>query len=190
MGGWRSVGGRDKIVGMERPKREEGVKIIRQGDFKRQSPRPERRPSARRATGVRTGYQLERDMCAFLLENLEMIEPGLDEYEDVSKGKEYPCRVRRMLGAIDILAVDRRGGFLVIECKRGAAKATALGQLLGYLGWVQEHLCTSGESARGALVVGRATPMLLYAVRATGLPISVWECPSPGVLRRVQLPYG
>ena len=113
--------------------------------------------------------------------HLEEIEPGLDVYADRRHGREYPCEVRKKRGSIDILAVDAKGGLVVIECKRGRGLPTALGQLLGYLGWVGEYLCSSRETVRGALVVGRATPMLMCAVRAVPLAIGVWECTPEGI---------
>jgi len=137
-------------------------------------------PHAWRAT-----FKHERNMVAWLIERLELLEPGLDLYEDVRPGKEYPCKMPRTMGRIDILAQDRRGGLVVIECKLGTAGPRALGQLLGYMGWVLEHLCTTGETVRGMLVVGRASKMLLCAVRAVPLPIAVYECPLRGKLERV-----
>ncbi len=178
-----------RIKGMERPKREEGVKIIRQGDFKPKpkAANPKKRSRVRQVFPIRPTFKHEREMCAYVIENLEAIEADLDLYEDRRSGKEYPLRIRKAKGRIDILAVDGKGGLVVIECKRGRGLPTALGQLLGYMGWVKEHLCTLDETVRGVLVVGHATPMLLCAVRAAPLPIVVFECPWRGVLRRVAI---
>ena len=81
-------------------------------------------PHAWRAT-----FKHERNMVAWVLDRLELLEPGLDLYEDVRTGKEYPCKMPHLRGRIDILAQDRRGGLVVIECKLGTAGAAALGQL-------------------------------------------------------------
>jgi RecB family endonuclease NucS len=126
-------------------------------------------------------------MCAFLTRHLEDLEPGLELYQDVRVGTEYPCVIRagRRCSRVDILAQDKNGRLVVIECKKLFGSTTALGQLLGYMGWVQEHLCVKGEVVRGVLVVGRATPMLLYAVRFVGAQISVFECTGPRQLTRL-----
>lgn len=130
----------------------------------------------KRAWPYKPTFTNEPEMHRYVIERLEEIEPGLELYEDVRPGIEYPCKVRRRPKRLDVLAQDAVGGLVVLECKMGHADAKALGQLLGYMGWVQEHLCCSGERLRGALVVGGFDPMLEYALRAVPLPIGVWVC--------------
>ncbi len=130
----------------------------------------------KRAWPYRPSFANEPEMHRYVVERLEEIEPGLDLYEDWRRGIEYPCKVRRRPKRLDVLAQDAGGGLAVLECKMGCAEAKALGQLLGYMGWVQEHLCCSGERVRGALVVGGYDEMVLYALRSVPLPIGLWVC--------------
>ena len=54
-------------------------------------------------------------------------------------------------GRIDILVVEHRGDFLVIELKVSQGRSKTLGQLLYYMGWV-EHNLAKGKRVRGAIV--------------------------------------
>lgn len=82
-------------------------------------------------------FAMESDLRDFLAKNLPMIEPGLRLYEDQDRnGVEYPIDD----GRIDILAVDKTGRFVVIELKVSRGRNRTIGQLLYYMGWVDEHL--------------------------------------------------
>lgn len=58
------------------------------------------------------------------------------------------------VGFIDLLCRDTKG-FVVVEIKRDVADTRAVGQLLGYMGWIAEHLAGPGDSVRGVLVAKR-----------------------------------
>jgi endonuclease len=61
-----------------------------------------------------TAFAYERDLRNFLSKNLHVIEKGLSLYEQEEiKGIEFPAGGR----FIDILAVDSKGGYVVIELK-------------------------------------------------------------------------
>jgi RecB family endonuclease NucS len=156
--------------------------MFRRGDELKLERRPYVPPGHRR-------FKHEREMVAYVIDHLEEIEEGLELYSDWRPGTEYPCvvRTRKRSKRMDILAQDKEGGLVVIECKKWTGLPEALGQLLGYMGWVQEHMCLHGERVRGVLVAGHVSPMLLYAVRLLGSAPSVAavECRAPGEIRRL-----
>ncbi len=99
---------------------------------------------------------MERDLRAFLCGSLEQLEPGLTVYQ---QGEEFVTDV----GRLDLLVVDREGNFLVIELKAGKAGDSALGQLLGYMGYVSDKVAKS-RHARGCMVASDFDERLKYAV--------------------------
>jgi RecB family endonuclease NucS len=100
---------------------------------------------------------MEKDLQTFLLNDLSQIEPGL---KLVEKGKEYQIEV----GRIDILAKDKNDKYVIIELKAGKAKDDALGQLLGYMGFVSETLA-NGKPVRGYIIANDFEERLKYAVK-------------------------
>lgn len=95
-------------------------------------------------------FLLERDLQFYLAKNLHVIEPGLtlfkgDEGDD---GFEFPAGNRY----IDILAVDRDGGLVVLELKVSKGYDRVVGQLLRYVNWVRQNLATPGQRVRGMIV--------------------------------------
>ena len=82
-------------------------------------------------------FALEAHLRDFLARNLDRIEAGLRLYTSGDRTAiEFPvdgCR-------IDLLAVDRTEQFVVIELKLSQGRNKTLGQLLYYMGWVDQHL--------------------------------------------------
>jgi len=134
------------------------------------------------------GFFQESNLRDFIAANLDAIEPGLRLYDSEGRATEFPCKLagRRRSGSIDILAVDAEGAFVVIECKLGPATPSALGQILGYIAWVNRHMRALGPPVRGIIVASEVTPFLALAVRfLKGVSITVFECPNPSTLCRV-----
>ncbi len=98
---------------------------------------------------------LERDLHAYLENNLSKVEPELKLH---ANGSEYPTKA----GRIDILAVDRDDRPVVIELKAGRATDAAVGQLLGYMGCLAE----AKNDVRGVLVAFEFDDRVLHAARA------------------------
>ena len=71
------------------------------------------------------------------------------------------------VGIMDFLCTDAAGNFVVIETKREAPARAALGQILTYVGWVEQTLCQPGQTVRGLLLVGDSSPALEIAIGAT-----------------------
>ena len=85
-------------------------------------------------------FGLESDLRDFLANNLSVLEPGLRLYNLAGRsGVEFSIDH----GQIDILAVDRDSKYVVIELKLSRGRNRALGQLLYYMGWVDQNLSTT-----------------------------------------------
>ena len=100
---------------------------------------------------------MERDLQTFLLSDLNQIEKGLRLFEG---GKEFQIDV----GRIDILAQAKNNDFVVIELKAGKAKDDALGQILGYMGFINEKIA-KGKKVRGYIIANDFEERLKYAVK-------------------------
>jgi hypothetical protein len=94
-------------------------------------------------------FAYEKDLRNYLSTNLERIEPGLELYEEEGiTGLEYNAGGR----FIDILALDKKGNFVVIELKVSKGYDRVVGQMLRYIGWVKENLADAGQDVRGVIV--------------------------------------
>lgn len=87
-------------------------------------------------------FSLERDMQAALRLNIASLDPGLKIIDD---GAERAVDS----GFIDITCEDAKG-IVVVELKAGTADSRAIGQILGYMGDLQQE--EGGKSVRGILV--------------------------------------
>lgn len=104
-------------------------------------------------------FALEAHLRDFLARNLSQIEPGLTLFEaEARTGIEYPVDQ----GRIDILALDREGHPVVIELKLTQGRNKALGQLLYYMGWIDQHL--GRGPCRGVVIASDISNELTVAV--------------------------
>jgi hypothetical protein len=111
------------------------------------------------AGAAATAFAFERDLRGFLARNLALIEPGLQLYEeDGITGEEFPAGGR----FIDILAVDREGGYVIVELKVSRGYDRALGQLLRYMTWVERNMVPARRT-RGFIVAREITDDLKLA---------------------------
>ncbi len=98
-----------------------------------------------------------RDHCA---RNLTKIEAGLKLYhKDGVTGVEFPAGGR----FIDILAVDSIGRLVVFEFKLSRGHERVVGQLLRYMGWIQQHVAIPKQQVRGVIVARQITDDLRLA---------------------------
>jgi restriction system protein len=113
-------------------------------------------------------FVLEKYLEDFIVTNFDAIFKGQlvlyhDPKEDAS-GQQYTTDV----GVIDILAQESKTNcFVVIELKKGRESDRVIGQLLRYMGWVSDNLCTEGQSVKGIVVCREADSKLSYAVKMT-----------------------
>ena len=108
-------------------------------------------------TAQETRLSIEHDLQTFLCNDLEQVEHGLRLFQN---GKEFTTDI----GRIDILAIDRKDDLLVIELKAGKARDSALGQLLGYMGFVSTNIAKE-KQVRGCIIANDFDDRLKYAVK-------------------------
>jgi hypothetical protein len=116
-------------------------------------------------------FAVEAHLRDFLAKNLERIEPGLTLLTNEDRtGVEFPVDD----GRIDILAIDRFGKHVVLELKLSRGRNRALGQLLYYMGWVDQHL--GNAPCRGIIVASEITSDLITAVsRVPGVSLARYK---------------
>jgi restriction system protein len=99
-----------------------------------------------------SAFALEAHLEAFLVRNWGYTELGkeYDIYEeDGVKANQYQTDT----GPLDILAISKdKKRLLVIELKKGRASDVVVGQILRYMGFVQEELAEEGQVVHGAII--------------------------------------
>ena len=94
-------------------------------------------------------FAYENDLKNFLANNLHVIRPSLTVYQDGDiSGVEFPVGSRR----VDILAVEDEKDFVVIELKVSKGYDRAIGQLLRYMGWIEQNLAEPGQKVKGMII--------------------------------------
>ena len=109
---------------------------------------------------------LERYLEELIVSNFDKIFEGKLELYSIPEGdvaRQYPTDD---VGRIDILAMEPgTNSFVVIELKKGRAVDQVVGQILRYMGWVDERLCEDKQRVKGIIICGGADPKLLSALR-------------------------
>jgi restriction system protein len=98
-------------------------------------------------------FGMEKHLEDFLVSNWSQTELGRDYdiYTDEGEivGQQFPTDT----GALDILAISKdRKRLLVVELKKGRASDAVVGQILRYMGYVQDELAEEGQSVEGAVI--------------------------------------
>jgi endonuclease len=110
-------------------------------------------------------FAYESDLRNFLSKNLNALEPGLRLYEEEGiKGIEFPVGGR----FIDILALDAKGAYVVIELKVSRGYDRVFGQLRRYMGWIAKHHAEQGQTVRGIIVAREINEDLVLACFGAG----------------------
>ncbi len=112
----------------------------------------------------RTEFVLEKYLEEFVVSNFDVIfKRQLELYTDSEGniGQQYTTEI----GPIDILAYEpKTKTFVVLELKKGRPSDQVVGQVLRYMGWVKQNLCTKGQSVRGIVICREKDTKLLYAL--------------------------
>lgn len=110
-----------------------------------------------------SSFAYERDLQNFLARNLNLLEEGLQLYSDErGSGIEYPVDG----GRIDLLAKAKDGRLVVVELKLSRGRSKAIGQLLYYMGWVDNNLKPE-KPCRGILIAKDIGSDVITAVQRT-----------------------
>ena len=91
-----------------------------------------------------------------------LLEKGLSIYTDESGdsvGIEFPTPV----GAIDLLARDRGGAFIVVAVPDPAEAAHVVPDVVQRIGYVRKHVAEGGAEVRGIVVLDRIPEEVAYA---------------------------
>lgn len=103
-----------------------------------------------------SSFALERDLQRTLRRNIEQLETGLSI---IDGGTERTVEA----GRIDITAKDGEGNLVVIELKAGTAGMDSIGQILSYMGSIENP---EGKHVRGILVAYDFDRRLVMAAKA------------------------
>lgn len=105
-------------------------------------------------------FAYEKDLQNFLAKNLSLIEPSLSLYlEEEISGIEFPVGNR----FIDILAIDSKNNFVVIELKVSRGYDRVVGQILRYMAWVRKNHAEENQKVRGIIIAREISDDLLLA---------------------------
>lgn len=117
-------------------------------------------PEEEESIEVSDSFAYEKDLQNYLAKNLGVVETGLRLYEEEGiNGVEYPVGGR----FIDILAVDSRGDFVVLELKVSKGYDRVVGQLMRYMAWINENLAEPQQGVRGVIVARELSQDLVLA---------------------------
>ncbi|MEQ1904630.1 MAG: endonuclease NucS domain-containing protein [Pirellulaceae bacterium] len=100
-----------------------------------------------------SAFAMEKHLEEFLVQNWTQTDLGksydIFELEGEQVGQQYPSDT----GPIDILAISKdKKQLLVVELKKGRASDNVVGQILRYMGYVQEELAEEGQTVTGAII--------------------------------------
>lgn len=98
-------------------------------------------------------FVMEKHLEDFLVQNWSNTELGkeYDIYEEDGErvGQQYATDT----GPLDVLAISKdKKSLLVVELKKGRASDAVVGQVLRYMGYVQEELAEPGQAVRGVII--------------------------------------
>ena len=100
-----------------------------------------------------SAFAMEKHLEDFLVQNWVQTELGKD-YDIYSEdGEPVGQQYETDTGPLDILAVRKdKKELLVVELKKGRASDAVVGQVLRYMGYVQQVLADTDQSVRGAII--------------------------------------
>jgi len=129
-----------------------------------------------------SSFAYESDLRNFLSKNLHVLEHGLRLYEEEGiTGEEFPAGGR----FIDILALDAKGAYVVIELKVSRGYDRVVGQLRRYMGWIAKNHADPGQAVRGIIVAREISEDLVLACSGF-LDVELFEYQMSVTVKRIQ----
>ena len=100
-----------------------------------------------------SAFAMEKHLEDFLVQNWAQTELG-KEYDVYSEeGERVGQQYLTDTGPVDILAISKdKKQLLVVELKKGRASDVVIGQVLRYMGYVQEELADNGQTVKGVII--------------------------------------
>lgn len=113
-------------------------------------------------------FVMEKHLEDFLVRNWRQTDLGqeYDIFEEDGElvGQQYQTDT----GPLDILAISKdRRQLLVVELKKGRASDVVVGQILRYMGYVQEELAEEGQTVLGTIIALEDDQRIRRALRMT-----------------------
>lgn len=128
-------------------------------------------------------FAYENDLKNFLSNNLNVIRSTLCLYQDGDiSGVEFPVGNRR----IDILAVEDEKDFVVIELKVSKGYDRVIGQLLRYMGWIEQNLAEPGQAVKG-MIIARSISEDLRLATSRISDVELYEYEMSIALNKIEL---
>ena len=113
-------------------------------------------------------FQLEKHLEYFIIENWEKINFFKDYEIFIDENNDQGLQYITDIGKIDILCVNKNtNDIVIIELKKDRGSDDAVGQILRYIGWVEEHLANHKQNVKGIILSRKRDEKLKYAVQAT-----------------------
>jgi len=105
----------------------------------------------------------------------EAIKPNLQSFglRLASKEISQQFAMGPGVGRSDLICTDKDGNFVVVELKRGLMSDEAIGQILRYIGYVQENIASDNQKVSGWIVAGDYDEHLRLAAKAAGIRLLV-----------------
>jgi len=112
--------------------------------------------------------------CIILEKGLEeAIKPNLEKFglklADEHIRQQFPMELR--VGRSDLICTDKKGDFVILELKRGMSSDQVVGQVLRYMGWLQENIAKKKKKVHGWIITGGYDEQLRLAASAAGIKL-------------------
>lgn len=110
-------------------------------------------------------FYMEKYLEEFLITNWKSL-PLAKTHDIYTDDSTNGHQVNIGVGIINILAISKdKKELLVIELKRGQTSDVVLGQILRYMGYLNEHWVDNGQTVRGIIVALEDDTKLRYALK-------------------------
>jgi hypothetical protein len=106
-----------------------------------------------------------------VVEQPSLLEPDLSIHRDAKSGV-VGVDLRTPVGAIDLLARDREGGFVVVSVPDPRDVESLMPEMLARIGYVRKHLAIDKRPVRGIVVIEEIPEELAYAAAGVSQTIS------------------
>ena len=98
-------------------------------------------------------FAMEKHLEEFLIKNWSQTELGQNFTIYEEDGEPVGQQFETDTGPMDILAISKdRKQLLVVELKKGRASDAVVGQILRYIGYVQEELAEPDQTVKGVII--------------------------------------
>lgn len=109
-------------------------------------------------------FYMEKQLEDFIIHNWDKTELGKRFDRIIEDGEMVSQQYRTDIGAIDILAKDKKTkSFVVIELKKNQSSDDTVGQVTRYMGWIMEK--KGDKNVRGIIISAEPDRRLEYALK-------------------------